>query len=314
MKRKSKEGGWKCIYCNEVLRTRKELFRHQRENHYDLKYDEFGKWKSRKKGRTKENDESIRRQVETFQKRYAAGEIKSRKGHKHTEEWKRKMSEMKKQYYRDHPELVPFKLYSRNKGESYPEKYFREWLDSESITYKQEYRFDTYYLDFLIGNIDLEIDGEQHFRTEARIKRDEKRNNFLESNGFQIIRIRWSHFMSLTKEERSEYLAKLKNMLLSSKVLPKDLVIEDNKIKRITGYCEVCKKPLYCKARRFCSVECYQSVYVIKNKPSKKQLLEDYQALTTCQIAKKYNTSHTNVGRWRKKYGIATPSRKKKNK
>lgn len=263
------------------------------------------------------------------------------------EEQRKKLSESMRRYYKENPDKIPFRVWHYSKGESYPEKYFREWLENEGIAFEQQYAFETYNLDFLIGNIDLEIDGEQHFRTQKAIDRDLRRNQILEDNGFKIIRIRWSYYQKLTQEKKQQFLCELKEMLLNKGELPNHLIIKDkekynvrtkhiiiNPEKQIDSiakqrlnskrlqkvikddiplYCVVCGKPITCITnKRYCSRECFNKENLLKNVPTKEQLLEDYKTLTTCQIAEKYNTSHSNVGKWRKRYGIATPSRKKK--
>ena len=66
-----------------------------------------------------------------------------------------------KKYYKEHPELVPYKFHHSSK-ESYPEKYFNELFEKENIKgFKRNYYVDGYYLDFAFINkmIDFEVDG-----------------------------------------------------------------------------------------------------------------------------------------------------------
>lgn len=78
---------------------------------------------------------------------------------------------------------------------SYPEKFFKNVLDSNHIEYSRE-NFSTkrYFLDFLIiknGNkIDLEIDGKQH---KLRKEHDRIRDEFLTSKGYIVYRIEWNN-------------------------------------------------------------------------------------------------------------------------
>lgn len=251
-----------------------------------------------------------------------------------------------RKYYKEHPEKIPYRVWHYSKGESYPEKYFREWLEKEGIEFKQQYAFETYNLDFLIGNIDLEIDGEQHFRTQKAIDRDLRRNQILEDNGFKVIRIRWSHYQKMLREEKESFLSNLKDMLLNHGELPDYLSIKDKerynvrtkhviinterqpldiaerrkKSKKLNELsngevlqnCIVCGKPiLSIDNRKYCSIECCNSQRRVVQAPTKEQLLEDYETMGTAEIARKYGVSWAQIGRWRKKYDIPTPPRGK---
>ena len=59
------------------------------------------------------------------------------KRRKHNEETKNRISRSRKEYLEKHPEKVPYTLNHKSKGESYPEKYFREWLEKENISFGQ---------------------------------------------------------------------------------------------------------------------------------------------------------------------------------
>ena len=80
---------------------------------------------------------------------------------------------------------------------SFPEKYFKKILTDNRIEFEQEVFIKNentkhgYFLDFKIGNIDLEIDGKQH-KFPDRAKRDEERDAFLRSKGYFVYRIRWT--------------------------------------------------------------------------------------------------------------------------
>ncbi len=81
-------------------------------------------------------------------------------------------------------------------GESYPEKYFRTFLERmgaiKGQDFFQEYRVGIYSLDFAFideqGKRDIEIDGQQHL-TPERIERDKIRDEYLTIQGWQIFRI-----------------------------------------------------------------------------------------------------------------------------
>ena len=94
-------------------------------------------------------------------------------------------------------------LEGRNKGwttrknqESYAEKFWRKVLEDNRIEFQQEVKIDKpgfgcYFLDFLLDkNIDLEIDGHQHYEESCKLK-DIKRDNYLTSKGYTVYRIKF---------------------------------------------------------------------------------------------------------------------------
>lgn len=77
----------------------------------------------------------------------------------------------------------------------YSEAFWKKVLDNNHIEYKQNVNiwkpgFNNYFLDFLIGNIDLEIDGGLHDTPECKEK-DRVRTEWLESQGYVVYRIKW---------------------------------------------------------------------------------------------------------------------------
>jgi Protein of unknown function (DUF559)/NUMOD3 motif len=133
------------------------------------------------------------------------------RGKKHSQETKEKISNSRKKYLNDNPEMVPYKLNHYSKGPSYPEQYFRGVFEGMGIDFVEQHQIGLYCLDFafLDKKIDLEIDGEQHYLDERIIKSDDRRNKFLENLDWKIIRIRWSRFKKLNNLERKEFIGKL---------------------------------------------------------------------------------------------------------
>ena len=115
----------------------------------------------------------------------------------------------KKHYYAEHPEVCEkFSKLQRDlvargihKGwnsrniKSYPEKFFERVLNNNHIHFEREKKVGKYFLDFVIGKIDLEIDGKQHKYPE-RVKSDLQRDEFLRSEGYFVYRIAWNEINS----------------------------------------------------------------------------------------------------------------------
>ena len=137
-----------------------------------------------------------------------------KKPRKHTEETKKKISQIRKKYLKENPDKVPY-LLNHSSKESYPEKYFNKIFKNEKINTKRYHQIGLYQLDFCIleSKIDIEIDGEQHYSDIKIVESDKRRNQHLENLGWKILRIRWSHYKKLNKEDRTQFIKNLINKL-----------------------------------------------------------------------------------------------------
>lgn len=134
--------------------------------------------------------------------RYANATIEQR--HKWSEDAKKLMSEGK---------IKPWQ--SRNII-SYPEKFFKKVLENNNIEFegpnyvvKQKdlgvpdcLPSSCYFLDFKIGNVDLEIDGKQHSYSDRK-ESDKVRDEYLTKAGYIVYRIKWK---SINTEKGKQYI------------------------------------------------------------------------------------------------------------
>jgi very-short-patch-repair endonuclease len=137
------------------------------------------------------------------------GKISSiNKGRKMTDEQKKKISEARKKYLQENPEMVPYKLNHSSKI-SYPERYFLRFLRGFIFQYKVPGTL--YEIDFANQErkIAIEIDGDQHYDDKKMVDHDLKRDKILKDLGWETIRIRWSQFRSLDKEQRKKVIDKI---------------------------------------------------------------------------------------------------------
>lgn len=141
---------------------------------------------------------------------------KKSKGRKHSEETKKRISENRKKWIKENPDKSPYLMSHKSRGETYPERYFREWLEKENIPFQQEYRFKLFAFDFLVNErVDLEIDGGQHKNDKRIIEHDIKRDTKTQEAGFVVYRIEWCNYQRLTHEEKEKFLMELKKFLLN---------------------------------------------------------------------------------------------------
>lgn len=232
---------------------------------------------------------------------------------------RKKISESRKRYLEKHPDQVPYKLNHKSRGESYPEKYFREWLEKENINFKQEYHFSVYSFDFLINNfIDLEIDGSQHY-VDGRIRKsDEKRDKRAKENGFVVYRINWSRYQQL--EDKEKFLLELKHFIENTslnppKIMPKlngKKVLRKNhkgkkvvKVKKYTeNKCKLCGKPLTTEQKTYCSVECQRKDNKVSDKKVDKAIKLLSEGNSFLSVAKKMGVSDNAIRKWLHKRNI----------
>jgi len=141
------------------------------------------------------------------------GKVGARKGKKHSEETKKKISEHRIKFLRENPDKVPYKLNHYSKGRSYAEEYWKVILDTNNLSYKEQYQIGPYQLDFAFPNlkIDLEIDGDQHHLDKRVVESDKRRNLYLEDLGWTIIRVKWSEYQKL--EDKKSYVNSLVKLL-----------------------------------------------------------------------------------------------------
>ena len=139
-----------------------------------------------------------------------------------SEETKLKISKSMIKYLENNPEKVPYKLNHHSKGMSYPEKYFKEIFEKENLNFISEYPVSIYSLDFAFINnqIDIEIDGEQHYTDVKIIKSNKKRDDYLKRNNWTVVRIRWSDYKKLDKIKRENFIKNLIYFIKDKKSIP----------------------------------------------------------------------------------------------
>lgn len=110
---------------------------------------------------------------------------------KHTEESKRKISEIRLKYMKEHPENT---IWRKRNEPSYPEKCFIKFLEENGYSKKyyieRERSVFPYYIDFAFVNekVAVEIDGSQHITDKKRNENDRKKDALLNSLGWKVVR------------------------------------------------------------------------------------------------------------------------------
>lgn len=99
---------------------------------------------------------------------------------------------------------------------SYAELFWMNVLNNNNIQYIHNHKVDKYFLDFHVTinnvDIDLEIDGKQHYTISERSESDRKRDTCIKNRGFIIYRIPWN---SINTEDGKKLMKqKIDNFLL----------------------------------------------------------------------------------------------------
>lgn len=131
---------------------------------------------------------------------------------------KQKISEKLKIAYNEGRHVGWSHINSRQDRTSYPERFFLKVLKNNGLFDKyhieQKLSIGKYFLDFAIIDLKLniEIDGQQHFRTDEAISHDKIRNEYLISKGWKVYRICWIEFLQKTKEQIDYFLKYVDNI------------------------------------------------------------------------------------------------------
>lgn len=135
--------------------------------------------------------------------------------HKLTQKTKDTLSKLRTDFLKEHPDQVPYKLNHYSKGDSYPEKYFKELIKNESIPLKFHKMVSIYELDFYNDDkkVVVEVDGEQHYCDKRIVASDIKRTNYLVGLGWRVYRVRWSKYQKKSYEDKQKVIAEIKKLL-----------------------------------------------------------------------------------------------------
>lgn len=184
---------WKCKYCNCICKSRRKFFEHNKicSEREKLPKDSLGRII------VPEHHNGLKKYIESIKG-------KTQKGHKHTEESKKKISEGRLKALREsrgNHWICP------SIKRSYAEQYFYDAFTNAKIEFQNNvWLCQRYCVDFLFDNYYFEVDGEQHF-TEKAIMHDKERETFLLEHGYICIkRCRWSKFKKLSKEDKVKYI------------------------------------------------------------------------------------------------------------
>lgn len=220
-KNANKEKRFKCCWCNECFITKSQLREHKHNKHSNYQGHTWNK------GLNKSNSELIKT---TSDKISNSIKIKGLKKHKEinirqNKELKlckncskilckhnksgycftcvRQTLEYKERQRQIQLEKVAngtHKGWSTRNIKSYAEIFFENVLINNHICFEREKKVGKYFLDFVIGMLDLEIDGKQHEYVDRK-KSDLARDEYLRKQGYFVYRIKWNEINTIEGKE-----------------------------------------------------------------------------------------------------------------
>jgi len=221
----------------------------------------------------------------------AAALAAKNKPRKHSEETKKKISEIRKKFLAENPDKVPYRLNHSSKR-SIPELVFEKALIDygfvKDIDFISEYPMGIYQYDFAFLNqrIDVEIDGGTH-QLENVVEIDKRRDEYSLEHGWRVLRITAS---DIQKDVNASL-----NKLLEIFNLP---LLEVKKI-------EIKKKLCKCGSEISDTAEnCLSCSSLLRRKvtrPNLDVLLSELENSSFVALGKKYGVSHNSVRKWIKK-------------
>ena len=222
----------------------------------------------------------------------------------HSKETKEHLSKKRKEWLKNNPDKHPWR--NKDKFQSKPCEKVKEYLKSKNILFIEEYdpkilnRFFSIDIAMPEKMIALEINGNQHYEKDGSLKPYyQERHDLLESNGWKVFEIHYSHCFHLEKWDD------LLNILLNTDILIqfdyiKYLNGDDNKREKSKNinFCN-CGNPIDRKAKS--CAPCYNlERRKVKERPTKEKLLSLISQMSMVKIGKLYGVSDNCIRKWLK--------------
>lgn len=206
-------GNMSCIHCSSIYENTNSLRNHQLRCQLNPEYESrMSIYKSSEGYKNRKIRNQFTKAEELgFVKPVVSQETREKMsknsiGKKVSEDVKRIISEkMKKAHKEGRAWNIGRSRWNNEK--SYPEKYFTSYFKNElkDINFKTEFPVGNYSLDFAWKHKKkcIEIDGEQHYRFQEYMDRDKRKEECLEINGWELLRIRWIDYLKDKEKYKS---------------------------------------------------------------------------------------------------------------
>jgi very-short-patch-repair endonuclease len=211
------------------------------------------------------------------------------------EEKSKILSDAKKKSFMEGKSKGWFHINSDKNRRSYPEKFFIKVFDDNDIfnkyTIEEKFTYGKYTIDFLIVELKLiiEIDGQQHFRTEEAINHDKIRDIYFLNEGFKIYRIKWLDVCKDAKGEINQLIDFINN--IDNEIIRR-YSLEDFEKKCKCGNIIKSSKSKICNTCRIFNNR------KIKNRPPVDVLVNEVKEFGYCETGRKYGVSDNCIRKW----------------
>lgn len=234
--------------------------------------------------------------------------VKIKHKNKHTVESKRKISEARKEYLRKNPDKHPWKR--NDKFKSKPCEILKIKLKENNINYIEEYepsnkRFYSIDIAFPDKKIGIEVNGNQHYNRDGKLKKYyQERNDFLINIGWKIYDIHYSVIYS--ENIINDFIMKFKNMSLNlddvEYYTKKHFKLKREREEKKKNFCVDCGCVIYEESTR--CIEC-NSIFLRKtDRPTKETLTKELKETSFTAVGRKYGVTDNAVRKWAVRYGI----------
>ncbi|MDO8641473.1 MAG: DUF559 domain-containing protein [Nitrosarchaeum sp.] len=225
------------------------------------------------------------------------------KQHPCSNELRQKFRDLRLKYMNEHKGIPRWR--ESHAIMSYPEKIFADIIKRNKLTEKydiiREYCIFPYYADFAFLNIqlDVEVDGSQHWRSENRKANDRKRDSILVQQGWRLYRIPEFRLKNEFEKVELEFLDYLKNIELQPKQLGFDNdIIEYEKIKLIRQQNKIQMKQQKQQQQEMEKINARKSLI-----DTVSQSNIDFSSFGwVAKVAKLINKRPQKINKWMKKY------------
>ena len=216
---------------------------------------------------------------------------------KHTEESKRKISEIRLKYMKEHPENT---IWRKRNEPSYPEKCFIKFLEENGYNKKyyieRERSVFPYYIDFAFVNekVAVEIDGSQHVTDKKRNENDRKKDALLNSLGWKVLRFTENLVKTDWSTIKRILDSSLENHICNTEVFGifKYKAKPYKKVARNSDGLTYKQKESFVKQRK------------VAERPTANELIEMLSANSFEYVARKYGVSSNAIRKWCKAYKL----------
>ena len=204
---KQESGKYQCPHCDKEY-SKMGICSHIWRTHLNPEFEPYKIAKengyvaiSWNKGLTKETDERVKQNSDALKKSIRENGH-NWKGKHHNSDTKKKISEKMKIAHEEGRAWNIGKSRWNNEP-SYPETFFMRVIENEfdDKEYETEYPCEIYAIDFAWPHKKkaIEIDGQQHQRYKDYQERDKRKNEALERNDWNVLRIKWKDMFNDTK-------------------------------------------------------------------------------------------------------------------